>query len=158
MSVVSRTFRSSPHRDAATTWAEIVELLTQGRQASARSELLAVSGIASSTIADRSPADAAIVVTCDGPRTRIYCVYDDDALDESTGNDSALGFDPLNGDWHVSLPCQPDDLSWVQRALAVHSERVTARDVASTLSESAAASNNIGPVPLVFDRKGFLGS
>lgn len=158
MSVASRTFRSSPHRDAAATWAEIVELLTQGWQGDARTELLAVSGIAASTIADRSPADAAIVVTCDGPRTRIYCVYDDDALDESNGNESALGFDPLNGDWRVSLPCQPDDLSWVQSALTTHSERVTARDLASALSESAAVSHNAGPVPLVLDRKGFLGS
>ena len=56
-------------------------------------------------IADHGPGDAAIMVTCDGPRTRIYCLYDDDAIDGSDAKEDALGFDPLNGDWRVSLPC-----------------------------------------------------
>ena len=44
--VVSRTFRSSPHRDALQTWDAIVELLTQGKDGTARSELRAVTGVA----------------------------------------------------------------------------------------------------------------
>ncbi|HGE2223830.1 TPA: type III CBASS phage resistance system CD-NTase-associated protein Cap8, partial [Pseudomonas aeruginosa] len=44
--VVSRTFRSSPHRDALQTWDAIVELLTQGKDGTARSELRAVAGVA----------------------------------------------------------------------------------------------------------------
>ena len=70
--VASRTFKSTPERDAAQTWAAIVDLLTQGKPSEARTELLAASGIAASTIADQAPKDAAITVTCDGPRTRIY--------------------------------------------------------------------------------------
>src|SRR6266567_5295284 len=111
--VASRTFRSTPHRDAAQTWSAIVDLLTQGRTGDVRNELIAVSGIASSVIADQAPKTAAIVVTCDGPRTRIYCVYDDDALDDSEENEDTLGFDALKGDWRISLPCQAEDLSWV---------------------------------------------
>ena len=80
-------------------------------------ELLAVDGLAASIIADQAPKDAAIVVTCDGPRTRIYCLYDDDAIDGSDANEDALGFDPLKGDWRMSLPCLADDLAWVQAAL-----------------------------------------
>jgi hypothetical protein len=102
--VAERTIRSTPHRDAAQTWATIVELLTQGRRDAARNELLSVSGIASSVIADQAAKTGAIVVTCDGPRTRIYCLYDDDAIDSSDANEDTLGFDPLKGDWAVLSP------------------------------------------------------
>ena len=94
----------------------------------ARTELLAVAGIAASVIADQAPKDAAITVTCDGPRTRIYCLYDEDAIDGTDANEDALGFDPLKGDWRVSLPCSADDLAWVQGALKKHSARITARE------------------------------
>lgn len=154
--VASRTFKSTPQRDAAGTWAAIVDLLTQGKVDAARSELLAVSGIAASVIADQAPKDAAITVTCDGPRTRIYCLYDDDAIDGSDANEDALGFDPLKGDWQVSLPCLADDLAWVQSALKKHSTRITARNLsaaASSADDVAAKSQS-----LVFDPKGFLGS
>ncbi|EGG77995.1 hypothetical protein SXCC_01388 [Gluconacetobacter sp. SXCC-1] len=125
--VVRRTFGSTPHRDAGETWRAIVDLLTQGKTGVKRDELLAVHGAVSSIIADKAAKDAAIVVTCDGPRTRIYCVYDEDATDGSDTNEDALGFDPLNGDWRISLPCEADDLAWVQGALKKHSERITAR-------------------------------
>lgn len=155
-SVASRTLRSSPHRDAAATWSAIVDLLTQGREGDARAELLAVSGIAASLIADQSLKNAAIVVTCDGPRTRIYCLYDDDAVDGSDANEDSLGFDPLKGAWAMSLPCAKDDLAWVQASLKKHSSRITARDlderVAADTNEQASASG-----ALVLDPKGFLG-
>lgn len=134
--VASRVIRSSPHRDTSSTWALIVDLLTQGKEGPARTELMAVTGVASSIIAERSPEGAAIVVTCDGPRTRIYCLYDDDAIDGSDGKEDALGYDPLKGDWAISLPCSPDDLSWVQSALKAKSSRITARDQAAKLDDS----------------------
>ncbi len=155
--VASRTFRSTPHRDAGATWAAIIDLLTQGRTGEARTELLAVGGIAASIIADQVPKDAAIVVTCDGPRTRIYCLFDDDAVEGSDANEDPLGFDPLKGAWAVSLPCAKDDLAWVQAALKKHSSRITARDldeaVAADADQKASAS-----ATLVLDPKGFLGS
>jgi hypothetical protein len=52
--VVSRTFRSSPHRDALQTWDAIVELLTQGKDGTARSELRAVAGVSTLRIAGRA--------------------------------------------------------------------------------------------------------
>ena len=78
--IARRPFSSTPKRDAAETWSAIVDLLTRGRNGPARNELLAVSGVAASIIADQAPKVAPIVVTCDGPRTRIYCLYDDDGL------------------------------------------------------------------------------
>ncbi len=155
--VARRTFRSTPKRDALATWAAIVDLLAQKTDGRARTELLAVAGIAASVIADHAPDDAPIVVTCDGPRTRIYCLYDDDAIDGSDANEDPLGFDPLNGNWRVSLPSPTDDLPWVQAALKRHSDRITARDsdtpVTKDKSSSAADAQT-----LVLDPRGFLGA
>jgi hypothetical protein len=154
--VTRRTFRSSPHRAAADTWRAIVELLTQGRSGDARSELVAVDGIATSIIADRVTKEAAIIATCDGPRTRIYCLYDDDAIDGTDADEGALGFDPLKGDWRLSLPCHADDLAWVQAALQKHSDRITARDAAATIALEKSDTNS-APQALALDPKKFFG-
>ncbi len=155
--VASRAFASSPKRDAGETWAAIVALLTRGNDGPARNDLLAVAGIAACTIADQAPKDHPIVVTCDGPRTRIYCLYDDDAIEGSDANEDPLGFDPLNGDWRVSLPCAKDDLAWVQGALKRHSTRVTARGPDDDISKSE-ATDPTNTHSVTFDPKGFLGS
>lgn len=157
--VARRTFRSNPQRDALQTWIAIVDLLTQGRSGDSRTELLAIGGVAASIIAEQAPKDAAIVVTCDGPRTRIYCLYDDEAIEGSDANEDVLGFDPLKGDWRMSLPCPADDLGWVLGALKKHSTRITARDRDTPLSEDASATATVMRAQgLVFDPKGFLGS
>lgn len=155
--VASRIFKSTPERDAARTWTAIVDLLTQGKTDDTRTELLAVAGVAASVIADQAPKDAAITVTCDGPRTRIYCLYDDDAIEGSDANEDALGFDPLKGDWRVSLPCLADDLGWVQNALKKHSFRITARDRDAAVSGPDEAATTKAQT-LVLNTKGFLGS
>ena len=157
MTVARRTFRSTPGRSAMATWTAIVDLLTQGRTGEAREELLAVAGVAATIIADHAPSDAAIVVTCDGPRTRIYCLYDDDAIGGSDANEDPLGFDPLNGGWRVSLPCPAEDLTWVQAALGRHSRRITARDLEQRVASEQSATDAWG-APLVLDPRGFLGS
>lgn len=133
--IASRVVRSTPYRDTVSTWEAIVDLLTKGKDSSSRRELLSVTGIASSIVAEQSPRESAIVVTSDGPRTRVYCLYDEDALDGSDAKEDALGYDPLEGDWAVSLPCPKDDLAWIERALKVKSKRVTARDMSLTLGE-----------------------
>ena len=152
-----RTFRSTPHRGALATWTAIVDLLTRGEAGTAKTELLAVAGVAASVIADQAPSGAPIVVTCDGPRTRIYCIYDDDAIDGSNANEDALGFDPLNGDWRVSLPCLAEDLAWIQGALEQHTSRITARDLDAPVSTEDTTSA-VKEQALVLDPKGFLGS
>lgn len=155
-STYSRVFRSNPHRDALDTWKAIVELLTQGRSGSDRNELLAVGGTAASVISDHASKDAAIVVTCEGPRTRVYTLHDDDAIDGSDAKEDALGYDPLNGDWKVSLPCPAEDLVWVNNSLKQHSGRVTARDSAESMDGETTKAASEGA--FVLDPKGFLGS
>ena len=136
-SVISRVIRSLPQRSTADTWSFIVDLLTKGEQGEKRDELLSVSGVASSIIAEQAAKDAAIVITCDGPRTRIYCLYDDDALAVGDEKEDRFGHDALKGDWAVSLPCPEDDLAWVQRALKAKSSRITARDMTQSLGDES---------------------
>jgi len=153
--IASRKFRSTPFRDSSETWAAIVQLLTHANE-EAKRELELVAGTASSCIADQAVKTAPIIVTCDGSRTRIYCLYDDDALDQSDFNEAVLGFDPLKGNWSISLPCTKDDLTWVQSSLTKHSTRITARDLNLGISdeEKNSASNAGG---LALNLKGFLG-
>ena len=155
--VASRVVRSSPYRDVTVTWAIIVELLTQGVDSPARQELLSVNGIASAVLAEQAPKDAPIVVTCDGPRTRIYCLYDDDAIDGSDAKEDVLGYNPLKGQWAISLPCPEVDLDWMQRALQAKSTRITVRDLASKLlSEPESAASKVEE--FVLDVNAFLKS
>lgn len=116
-----------------------------------------MAAIAASIIADQAPKDDPIVVTCDGPRTRIYCLYDDDVIEGSDANEGSLGFDPLNGDWHLSLPCATDDVAWVQGALKKHSTRITARGPHDEVAR-AEATQAADALALTFNPRGFLGS
>ncbi len=155
MTTVARTVRSSPHRDTVKTWEFITELLTKGGSSAVRAELQSVAGIAAAVLAERSAKEAAIVATGDGPRIRIYCVYDDDALDESEANEDPLGFDALVGDWAISLPCPEADLAWVQAALREKSSRVTARDSSQSVGATK-ASNSAATEDLVLNAEAFL--
>ena len=151
--VTRRTFRSSPHRDALATWAAISDLLTR-TNTGAQQELSIVAGIASSIIADKACENSPIIVSCEGPQTRIYCLYDDDAIDGADANEDVLGFDPLKGDWSISLPCEPDDLGWVKSALQQKSNRITARDRTETKKQDTA--NNSQGATLEIDLEGLL--
>jgi hypothetical protein len=95
--------------------------------------------VASSVIAEQAAKDAAIVAICGGPRTRVYCLYDEEAIESGDAKEDALGYDALKGQWAVSLPCPKDDLEWVQRALRAKSSRITARDMAQKVGEEEAA-------------------
>lgn len=149
--VVRRTLRSSPHRNTLSTWAAIVDLLTASNT-DARAELESVQGVASSIIGDKACEAAPITVSCDGPQTRIYCLFDDDAIDGSDASEDVLGFDPLKGDWSISLPCDADDLSWVQTALAEKTTRVTARDKTEKHKQTSAANQSSGALEIDIER------
>jgi hypothetical protein len=86
----------------------------------------------------------------------VYCLYDEDALDGSDAKEDALGYNPLEGDWAVSLPCPKEDLAWVERALKAKSNRITARDMSSTLGESQSAATKTQT--LTVDIEAFLKS
>lgn len=156
--VASRIVRSSPHRNTSETWTFIVDLLTQGKDGEAKTELMSVSGVASSVIAEQAPKDAAIVITCDGPRTRVYCLYDDDAIEGGDAKEDGLGYEPLKGNWAISLPCAKDDLEWVQRALKAKSSRITARDQSQKLGDEAEKTKATASGGLTLNTERFLKS
>jgi hypothetical protein len=127
MTVVARTFCSIPKRSALDSWAAIVDLLAPRTGSDSRRELESVAGITSSLITREAMTAPLVVFGC-GPRVRIYCIYNEDAITGDAANENKLAFDATDGDWHMSLPCPADDLGWVVGALAKKTKRITARD------------------------------
>lgn len=153
MTVISRTVRSIPHRPASETWNFIVDLLAPS-QGDARSELQSVRGTACALIAEEVMSDSAIVVYGSGPRLRIYCLFQEDALEGDKASESALSFVPTEGDWKLSFPCPPADLEWVERALKAKSSRISARDKDAAVNDSE--SGPAAEKSLTVDKEAFL--
>jgi hypothetical protein len=93
-----------------------------------------------------------------GPRVRIYCLYNDDAVEGDDANETALSFDPTDGDWHMSLPCPAEDLSWVSNALKGKCKRVTARDMETVLDSDEEESSKKGATETTVDLEAFFKS
>ena len=125
--IVTRRVVATPERLATEAWQVISDLIAPA-DTSARRELDQVAGIAMSLIALEAPRNSPIVVHGVGPRFRIYCLYDDEAILGEGQSEDVLSWSPVKGDWAMSLPCPADDLAWIQPELAKLSTRITARD------------------------------
>lgn len=143
--IMSRRVASTPVRTAAQTWEKIVELLAPDPGCAARKELGAAAGIACSSISSEATKDAPIVVWGSGPRVRVYCAFDEDAITNDGVNEEALPKSPLKGDWQMSIPCLRDDLAWSREKLAAVSSRITARCVDDDVPKDKAAPENVAP-------------
>jgi hypothetical protein len=152
MTVYARRIASVPARSAVETWSAVVELIAPDPSSSARSDLAAAAGIAHSVIA--SEVEGPFVLFGEGPRVRVYCVYGDDALLDDDVNENPLPHDPTEGDWHLSMPCPPEDLEWVQRKL-VSSTRVSARDENADVDDGGYAESK-SPKGLTVDQDAFF--
>jgi hypothetical protein len=141
MTVVARRIISTPVRGAAETWAFITNLLAPS-DSDGKRELARVAGIACSLISSEAPAGDAIVVWGNGPRVRLYCLFGEDAVTGDDKAESSLATCPTNGDWSMSLPCPAEDLAWVQKELAVHSKRITARKLGDSVPDEEPASES----------------
>ena len=137
MSVVARRVVSSPVRTTTETWTTIISVLAP-KEGPARRELLEIAGVACSLIASETPTDDAIVIWGNGPRVRMYCLYGDAAISAEDKNEDALVTCPTDGDWAMSLPCSPEDLSWVQQELGSLSKRITARKLGDPVPDDEA--------------------
>ncbi len=129
MTVVARKIIATPARSALETWEFIVNILTTNEDTLAAQELLAINGVACSLIADETMKTVPIVIYGSGPRVRIYCLYDEDAIAGDNAQEDALSFNATEGEWRMSLPCPASDLTWVKEALKKLSNRVTAREM-----------------------------
>jgi hypothetical protein len=134
MTVIARKIKATPARSASAAWKVVVDLIS-AKDSNARADLEAVSGIASSLISDEAFSRSPGVVYGTGPRVRIYCLYDDDAITGDKANENALTFNPTEGEWQMSLPCPAEDLAWVQGELKKKSTRITARDESADVDE-----------------------
>jgi hypothetical protein len=136
MTVIARRIISVPERTATETWEVISRLLAPDTGSLAARELALVTGIACSLIT-REAMTSPIVLYGTGPRVRIYCLYNEDAVEGDEASESQLSFDATSGDWALSLPCPDEDLAWVQPALAAKCTRISARDMESPVEDDA---------------------
>jgi hypothetical protein len=116
------------------TWKAISALLASDSTSVPARELASVAGIASSLIT-REAMTTPLVVYGSGPRVRIYCLYNEDAIEGDDANEAPLSFDATAGDWKISLPCPADDLQWVQNSLKAKSTRISARDMTAPVED-----------------------
>jgi hypothetical protein len=148
--VLARRVASTPIRTAAQTWEKIVEIVAPDPKSPARAELAKASGVACSAIASETTKHAAIVIWGNGPRVRVYCVFDEDAITQDDVNEDSLPKPPTEGDWNMSIPCLPEDVKW--SAAKLGAGRIVARsmeedvedDVEKTEAAAAALSINVG--------------
>ena len=154
MTVLARHVRATPHRPADEAWEVIVGLLTPGGGA-AREELLRVGGVASSLIASEAAKDDPVVVYGAGPRVRVYCLYDEEAVTGDRANEQELPSSPTDGDWCMSLPCPAEDLQWITEARAKKSTRVIARKLGEAV-EVDAGDGNESTSAVTVDKEAFF--
>ena len=157
MTVVARNFISIPERTASATWSAIIQLLAPDSRSEAALELASVTGITSSLIS-REAMTEPVVVCGSGPRVRIYCLYNEDAVEGDDANEAALPTTPTASDWQMSLPCPAEDLAWVQEALKAKSKRITAREMDTTFDSEQETSNQKNAEETVVDLEAFFKS
>jgi hypothetical protein len=135
--VIKRQIRATPHRTASETWLFICKLLTPNSDSSARKELEEAIGVMGHLIASESFKNSPLIVYGIGPRVRIYCLYDEDAITGEDATEDALSFDATDGDWYASAPSHEDDLDWVKTELNRKSKRISARGEGEEIQEDS---------------------
>ena len=143
--VLARRVASTPVRSAAQTWAKIVEIIAPDQQGVAHKELVKAAGVACAAIAAEATKDAPIVVWGGGPRVRVYCVFDEDAITQDGLNEDALPKSPTEGDWHMSIPCLPEDMTWSKANLAAATNKISARSMEEDIEDEQTAPAEVAP-------------
>lgn len=141
---VRRNVSSIPLRTAAATWQRIVDLIT-GPGSEDTEQLDAATSVVTSIIADEHLAKCPLILSGCGPRLVMYCLYGAYALEVGEEVD-ALTWNPTEGDWWMLVPCDEENIDWVQTALAERAPRLKAYgldEVPADLSEEAEGSQAI---------------
>jgi hypothetical protein len=145
VSTLARRIASTPVRTASQTWTRIIEILAPDPNSAARAELQTASGVARATIASEATREAAIVVWGAGPRVRVFCIFDDDAVTGDNVNEDPLPRSPTTGDWRMSIPCLPEDLPWSSKQLASVSARISARAMDEDIEDERTSAKAVTP-------------
>ncbi len=140
--VVKRQIRATPHRTVDEAWKLIVNLLAPDDKSAARADFGRVAGVIAQVIASEAPKTAPIVVFGSGPRVRLYCMYDDDAMTGDDANENSLSFTATDGDWRMSVPCLDEDLEWVRKQLKSRSSRIVAREIGEDVEDNESSATH----------------
>jgi len=145
MSIVARKFTACPVRTGSETWSAIVTVIADGAPAAAAA-LANIVGVASSIIADRTPASNPITIIGTGARLRVYCIYDEDAMSDEA-SEAKLSW-PLfeKDDWEIHFPVEKEDFNWVTSLLKEKGTRYKtykAGEIPVTEKRSEDASNEL---------------
>jgi hypothetical protein len=146
--VLARRVASTPVRTAVETWARIVEIIAPDPVSPARKELAKVAGTACTSIASEAPKQAPIMIWGGGPRVRVYCVFDEDAITQDGINEDALPKSPAEDDWRMSIPFLAEDVAWSGASLAAASSRVSARSVDDDVADEEPLAASATPLSL----------
>jgi hypothetical protein len=155
MSLTARRIRATPERCASDAWQVIIDLIAP-EEGGARRELLGIEGIAASIISTESPKEAAMVVRGKGPRVRIYCLYDEEAISGDEANEAALAECPTEGEWMMSLPADADDITWLKDALSKKSTHVTVREKSECFDDGEQQSKQTNNSKAAINMEAFL--
>jgi len=136
MTIVARTIAATPAKTASEVWTVVVELIA-AQSPEAAAELSRISGFAASIIADEVPAKSPIVVAGCGPRLRIYCAYGTPAIQGEDCDETSLSWNPTNPGWSLYLPCEKEDLNWLQSALKTRASHIFAYDASGAVPDEA---------------------
>jgi hypothetical protein len=127
MTIIARRIASTPVRTSGETWETMINLISDD-SSTAREELESISGIVASIIADEVPKNTPITVVGSGPRIRMYCLYNEDAIIGDDKNENSLATNPTAEDWKIYLPCLPEDLEWIKNEIKKFTDKVIIYD------------------------------
>ncbi|MCU0226990.1 MAG: hypothetical protein MUF01_05085 [Bryobacterales bacterium] len=137
MNTIVRRIVSTPVRSATDTWATIAMLLAPDPTGTARREFNHVSGLACAAISAEALREDALVLQSSTAVVRLYCLHGEEAIMNPTYDESSLAVNPTEGEWRLSIPCEPSDLRWLNRELASLSENMIFRAVGQAPSFGA---------------------
>lgn len=125
---IRRDINSIPVRSAAETWDAIMGLVTDSGSIDVE-QLRRAGSTIGSIITDELPSERPFILEGCGPQLRVYCRFASKAMEGDDAIDP-LTWNPTAGDWTLHVPCDAENLNWVQSALKVSAPRIKAFDIA----------------------------
>ncbi len=138
MTTIARRFAARPVRTSIEAWAAVRDALCQDNNP-AVDEFDRIQGVAASVISSNLPAAHPFVFIGEGPRVRVFMVYDNQALEGEDLNESPLVSSPFRSSWTGWVPALPDEIELVQTHLRRMSDCFVAYNVNHDLPEPQAS-------------------
>jgi len=137
--VISRRVAATPLRTSSEVWELMCQLLAPDSASLARGVLDRATGVACSSIASEVLKGDAVVVYGSGPRIRLYCLYDEDAMAGEDASEGSLPECPTTGDWRMSIPVPEEDFDWCAKAIKACAPYITVRRCGEEVADDEAS-------------------